>query len=222
MTKTKMVFLALLLAPAITFAQTVTVDWSGQIDYYCAAPGSVCPQTLSDPSVSGVLTFNTSLLPPPDAGNPAGVVSFTGSGFLQSSVQWSGGPFAAEPFGSTGSNSLYIDTTQDLCTVQDSSTYIDALGTTHQALLTLSVTGLFAASTSGSAGDISGSGFFGDVTAPSDPSATAEGFQAVFETESVSVNAQPVAVPEPDIASLSVGMLLPIMVALMRGRRKEV
>jgi hypothetical protein len=218
MTKTKMLFLTLLLAPAASFAATVTVDWSGQIDAYGAA-GSVYPQTLSDTSISGVFTFDTNLLPPPDAGNPAGVVSFTGSGFLQSSVQWSGGPFAAEPFGNAGSNSLYIDTTQDLCLIQDSSTYMDGMGTMHQALLSLNVTGLLAASSAGSAGGTSGSGFFGDVTVPSDDSEP-EGFQALFTTDSVTV--QPVSVPEPDTASLSVGMLLVIMVALIRGRLKEV
>ena len=222
MTKTKMSFLALLLAPAVTFAATVTVDWSGTIpiDGYGAA-GSVYPQTLSDTSISGVFTYNTNLLPPPDAGNQAGVVSFTGSGFLQSSVQWSGGPFAAEPSGSAGSNSLYIDTTHDLCTFQDSSTYMDGMGTMHQALLYLSVTGLLAANSPGSAGEISGNGFFADVTVPSDNS-DPQGFQAVFATDSVSVNVQPVGVPEPDTASLGVGMLLAIVVASMRARRKEV
>jgi hypothetical protein len=216
MTKTKMSFLALLLAPAVTFAATVTVDWSGQIpdDGYGAA-GSVYPQSLSDYNVSGVFTFNTDLLPPPDALNPAGVVSFTGSGFLQSSVQWSGGPFAAEPAGSTGSNSLYINWTQDLCQIQDSSTYTDGLGTLHQALLELSVTGLLAAASSGSADVLPGnSGFFEDVTLPSD--LNSQGFQAVFEADSVSVS-----VPEPDTASLSAAMLLAIGVASIRARRRR-
>ena len=221
MTKIKMSFLALLLAPAVTFATTVTVDWSGQIDAY-GAVGSVYPQTLSDTSISGVFTFDTNLLPPPDAGNPPGVVSFTGSGFLQSSVQWSGGPFAAEPPGSSGSNSLYIDTTQnpDLVSIQDGSTYIDAVGTLHEALLNLNITGLLAANSPGSTSAISGNGFFEDVTVPSDNS-DPQGFQAVYEADSISVHVQPVSVPEPDTASLSVGMLLAVMVA-WRGRRRQV
>ena len=212
MTKAKMSFLALLLVPAATFAKTVDVDWTGQIAAY-EANGSAYPQTLSDTSVSGVFTINTGLLPAPDAGNPLGVLSFTGSGFLQSSVHWSGGPFAAEPFGSTGSNSLSLDINQNLCTIQDSSTYVDALGTTHQAVLSLSVMGLLGFVSSGSAGGTSGSGFFADVTVPGD-----EGFVAAFSTDSVTVKT--VGVPEPDTLSLSVAMLLVVGVALIRGRRK--
>lgn len=209
MTKTKMSLLALLLVPAATFATTVDVDWTGQIAAY-EANGSAYPQTLSDTSVSGVFTINTNLLPAPDAGNPLGVLSFTGSGFVQSSVHWSGGPFAAEPFGSTGSNSLSLDINQNVCTIQDSSTYLDALGTTHQAVLSLSVMGLLGFA---SPGGTSGSGFFADVTVPGD-----EGFVAAFSTDSVSVKT--VDVPEPDTLSLSVAMLLVVGVALIRGRRK--
>jgi hypothetical protein len=209
-----MLLLTLLLAPTAAFSETVAIDWSGQIDSYAAA-GSVYPPSLSDTSISGVFTFNTNLLPPPDAGNPPGVVSFTGSGFLQSSVQWSGGPFAAEPPGSAGSNSLYIDSTQDLFTIQDSSTYTDAFGISHQALLYLNVSGLLA-SIAGSPGGTSGSGLFGDVTVPSDDSGP-QGFEATFITDSVSVKT--VGVPEPDTLSLGVGMLLALGVALVRRRR---
>ena len=218
MTRTKMLLLTLLLAPVAAFAETVEVDWSGQIDAYAAAPGSSYPQILSDTSVSGDFTYNTSLLPPPDAGYPDGVTSFTGSGFLQSSVQWSGGPFAAEPPGSTGSNSLYIDTIGDECTIQDSSTYMDSLGTQHQALLYLDVTGLLAATAAGSSDGTLGTGYFWDLTAPTDGSAPS-GFEAFFTTDSVTEKA--VAVPGPDSASLGVGMLLAVMVALMRGRRQQ-
>jgi hypothetical protein len=217
MTRTKMLLLTLLLAPAAAFAETVAVDWSGQIDAYAAAPGSSYPQTLSDTSLSGVFTFNTNLLPPPDAGNPAGVVSFTGSGFVQSTVQWSGGTFTPEPPGSTGSSSLYIDTNADECTIQDSSTYMDALGIPHQAVLSLDVSGLIAATATGSSFGTVGSGYFWDLTTPADGSAPG-GFEAFFTTDSVSVK---VGVPGPDTASLSVGMLLAVMVALIRGRRKE-
>lgn len=215
MTRTKMLLLTLLLAPAAASAATVVVDWSGQIDAYAAAPGSSYPQTLSDTSISGAFTFNTNLLPPPDAGNPAGVVSFTGSGFMQSTVQWSGGTFTPEPPGSSGSSSLYIDTNADECTIQDSSTYMDALGIPHQAMLNLDVSGLIAATATGFSVGTVGSGYFWDLTTPSDGSAPG-GFEAFFTTDSVTVG-----VPGPDTASLSVGMLLAVMVAFMRGRRKE-
>jgi hypothetical protein len=219
MTRTKILLLAVLLAPAAAFAETVAVDWSGQIYAYAASPGSVYAPTLSDTSVSGVFTFDTNLLPLPDAGNPAGVLSFTGSGFMQSSVQWSGGPFAADPSGSTGSNNLFIDTNADQVIIQDSSSYMDGLGTPHQALLSLTVNGLLAATSSGGTLGTLGYGDFYDLTAPADGSAPG-GVEAFFTTDSVTVQA--VAVPEPDTASLSVGMLLAVMmVALIRRRRKE-
>jgi hypothetical protein len=208
--------LALLLVPAVTFASTVAVDWTGQIEGYEAA-GSVYPPTLSDTSVSGVFTINTDLLPMPDSGNPPGVVSFTGSGFLTSSVHWSGGPFAAEPYGSVGSNSLSIDAITDQCTIQDSSTYVDGSGTVHQAILSLDVTGLLAESLGGGfpghSSGVSGSGYFADVTEEESPT----GFAAAFVTDSVKL--QPVSVPEPETYAVMLPALMGIVFLSIRRRQ---
>jgi hypothetical protein len=223
MTRTKIVLLTLLLAPAAASAATVEVDFSGQLDAYAVTPGSSYPQTLTDTSVSGVFTFNTSLLPTPDAGNPPGVVSFSGSNFLQSSVQWSGATLSPEAPGSAGSNTLYIDTNAGLCTIQDDSTYMDALGIPHQAEIALNFSGLsvarlLAPGSGGSLGVTSGSGDFFDLTSPTDGSLPS-GVEALFIPDSVSVKV--VGVPGPDSASLGVGMLLAAMVAMIRVRRRQ-
>ena len=221
MTRTKMLLLTLLLTPAAAFAETVAVDWSGQFIGYAASPGSGYPQTLTDFSVSGVFTFDTNLLPPPDAGNPAGLFSFTGSGFLQSSVQWSGASFTPDVAGSTGSNSLSVDTIGDEVILQDSSSYTDSMGTQHQDTLSLDVFGLLAATLAGTSDTTlgAGTGGFSDFAFPADGSAPG-GVQAFFITDSVTASV--VSVPEPDTASLSVGMLLAVTVAWIRGRRKVV
>lgn len=221
MTRTKMLLLTLLLAPAASFAATVQVDWSGQLDAYAVTPGSSYPQTLTDTNVSGVFTFNTSLLPPPDAGNPPGVVSFSGSGFLQSSVQWSGATLSPEAPGSMNSNLLFVDTNAGQSMIQDSSTYVDALGIPHESTIELGFSGLSVASLlspghGGSLGVTGGSGEFFDLTSPTDGSLPS-GVEALFIPDSVSVKV--VGVPEPDSASLSVGMLLAVMVVLIRQRR---
>jgi hypothetical protein len=228
MKKAKLSYLALLLAPAATFAATVSIDWTGKIDPYAATAGSGYPQSLSDISVSGVFSFNTDLLPTPDAGNPPGVVSFGGSGYLQSNVHWAGGLFQSEPTGSSGSNSLYIDTVQNRCTITDSGTYVDALGSPHLPLVSLNLTGLdqlatsFGAGSPGStAGSVSGSGIFGDSTLD-----TMEGFVAAFTEDSIAVTvspgSNPVAAPEIEPAcGISALTLLAGVLAVIRGRRRS-
>jgi hypothetical protein len=216
-TKLPLLF-ALLLTPAFTLANTVAIDWSGQITTYVSA-GSTFPQApLPESSVSGVFNLNLDLLPAPDPGNPAGVVSFTGTDFLQSSVQWAGGTFQPHPAGGVGSGSLYLDLLAGQCTITDAGGYVDSLGVAHLALVSLSLSGLpqFTPGQGLSfASDATGSGLFGDSTADG-----LEGFVGEFQLDRIKVTT--VGAPAPDAAALSVGMLLAIMVALIRVRRQTV
>ena len=200
--------LALLLGPAAAFASTVEIDWSGQIS----------DSSLSDTSVSGVIDINTDLLPTPDAGNPPGVTSFSGAGYLQSSVLWTGGTFLPEPAGSSGSNSLYIDTNIVQCNISDSSTYTDSFGTGHTALLSLNLSGLDQLATSlglGTFGGVpfTGGGFFADFTDEG-------GFGEQFTVDSAVVKSQVMPAPEIDPSSAFTGLtLLAGALAVYRGRR---
>src|SRR5260370_42257737 len=85
----RMTAFALLLLPAFANADTISIDWTGQIVSYGATPDSGFPQgPLSTSAISGNLTYDTSLLPAPDAGNPPGVFSFSGGGLIQSTAPW--------------------------------------------------------------------------------------------------------------------------------------
>jgi len=220
MKKTKLPLLALLLAPALTFADTVSINWTGQIDGY-NAQGSAFPQSLSDTSVSGVITVNTNLLPAADEGNPPGIVSFSGSGYLQSSVQWAGGLFQPEPAGS-GSNTLALDTTSNsVCTINDGSSYTDALGTFYSPSLTFTFNGLDQLGASlglGSFGSaFSGGGQFSDVI--EDTSGDVEAFVASFTVDKVSVS--PVPVPEPNSALSALTLLAGVLATVICTRRQR-
>jgi hypothetical protein len=199
MKRIKLPFFALLLAPALTFADTVFINWTGQIDDYSAL-GSAFPQSLSDTSISGVITVDTSQLPAADQGNPAGIVSFGGSGYLQSSVQWGGGLFQPEPPGSSGSNTLALDTTANsVCTINDNSTYTDASGAFYSPSLSFTFNGLDQLGTIlglGSFGSaFSGGGQFSDVI--QDTSGAVEGaYVASFSVDNIKV-VPVVGVPEP-------------------------
>jgi hypothetical protein len=215
-TKLPLLF-TLLLAPALTLANTVAIDWSGQITVYDSA-GSGFPQSpLSDTNVSAVINLNLDLLPTPDAGNPTGVVSFTGTDFLQSSVQWAGGTFQPDASGA-GSDSLYLDFLGGQCTLTDSGAYLDDQGVGHLALVSISLMGLLNFTPDhgpGFGGDVTGTGVFGDSAADG-----SRGFISSVELDGIKVTT--VAVPEPDAASLGIGMLLAIMVARIRLRRQPV
>jgi hypothetical protein len=210
--------LALLLTPALALANTVAIDWSGQITAYGSA-GSGFPQDpLSDTNVSGVINLNLDLLPTPDQGNPDGVVSFTGTDFLQSSTQWAGGSFQPHPAGADGSDNLYLDLLGGQCSITDSSVYVDDQGVTHLALVSLSLTGLpqFTPGQGFSFGsDVTGSGVFGDSTADGE-----QGFIGEFQLDNIKLTT--VSAPAPDSAVLSLGMLLALMVALIRVRRQPI
>ncbi len=215
-TKLPLLF-ALLLAPALTLANTVAIDWSGQVAAYDSA-GSGFPQSpLSDTNVSAVINLNLDLLPTPDAGNPTGVVSFTGTDFLHSSVQWAGGTFQPDASGA-GSDSLYLDLPGGQCTITDSGTYLDDQGLGHLAVVSISLMGLldFTPRQGPSfGGDVSGVGVFGDSNADG-----SQGFFSEVQLDRVKVTT--VAVPEPDAASLGVGMLLALVVVWIRVRRQPV
>lgn len=215
-TKLPLLF-ALLLAPALTLANTVAIDWSGQIAAYGSA-GSGFPQSpLSDTNVSAVINLNLDLLPTPDAGNPTGVVSFTGTDFLQSSVQWAGGTFQPDAPGA-GSDSLYLDLLGGQCTITDSGAYLDDQGVGHLALVSISLMGLlnFTPGHGPSfGGDASGVASFGDSNADG-----SQGFIGEVQLDRVKVTT--VAVPEPDTASLGVGMLLALIVVWIRVGRQPV
>lgn len=210
MKRTRLLTLVLLLAPALTFADTVTIDWTGQINGYRSTDPSPYPSTPpSDTSVSGVITLNTGLLPAPDLFNPPGVVSYSGSGFLQSSVQWAGGPFQAEPPGSILYNSLYIDGGNNLCSVYDNGTYLDSFGVPHAALLSLDLVGPSPlAILTGSGVGFTGNGLFGDVTNDQ----AGNGFVVQVSVDSVTVaNTPATSVDEPGTAALTLlagGLLL--------------
>jgi hypothetical protein len=216
---TKLPLLALLLAPALTFADTVSINWTGQIDEY-AVQG--IPQSLSDTSVSGVITVNTNLLPAADQ-NPPGIVSFGGSGYLQSSVQWAGGLFQPEPAGSSGSNSLALDTTANsVCLITDSSTYFDAGGTFYAPSLSFMFNGLDQLGTSlglGSFGSaFSGGGQFSDVI---DDTSGEYNFVASFTVDQVSVSSVPVPVPEPNSALSALTLLAGVLATVICTRRQR-
>jgi hypothetical protein len=221
MKTTKLPLLALLLAPALTFADTVSINWSGQIGEYDAV-GSAFPQTLSGTSVSGVITVNTGLLPAADQGNPPGIVSFSGSGYLQSSVQWAGGLFQPEPAGSSGSNSLALDTSANsVCTINDGSTYTDALGTFYSPSLTFTFNGLDQLGTSlglGSFGSaFSAGGQFSDVV--QDTSGDVEAVLASFTVDKVSVSR--VSVPAPSSTLSALTLLAGVLTMAIRVRRRQ-
>jgi len=217
-TKLPLSLLLVLLAPAVTLANTVSIGWTGQIDAYVSAGSGFPEAPLSDATISGVINVNLGLLPAPDPGTPFGVVSFTGSDFLQSSVQWAGGTFQPHPAGGAGSDSLYLDLISGQCSVTDSSTYVDDQGVSHLALLSLSLDGL-PQFTPGKgltfADDVTGSGTFGDATEDGN-----QGFIGQFQVDNVTLTT--VAVPEPDTASLAVTVLLAVAVALSRRRRQQV
>jgi hypothetical protein len=225
MKRTKLPLLALLLAPALTFADTVSINWTGQIqiDDYNAS-GSAFPQSLSDTSVSGVITVNTDLLPPADQPTPPGIVSFGGSGYLQSSVQWAGGLFLPEPAGISGSNTLALDTTSNsVCTINDFSTYTDALGTSYSPLLTFTFNGLDQLGTSlelGSFGSaFSAGGQFSNVITDTSGDVEAD-FSASFTVDNVSVSR--VSVPAPSSTPTALTLLAGVLTMAIRGRRRQI
>jgi hypothetical protein len=206
---------ALLLSPALALANTVSIQWTGQIDGYGSVGSGLPPAPLSDPNISGVINLNLNLLLTPDAGNPFGVISFTGSDFLQSSIQWAGGLFQPTPPGATGSDSLYVDWLQGLCNITDQSVYVDSQGVAHEAVLSLNLVGpvQFTPGQGASFGnDVVGSGSFGDTSADG-------GFLGQFEVDRATTSR--VSVPGPDMASLAASMLLAVSVLLLRTQRKR-
>jgi hypothetical protein len=210
---------ALLLAPAVTWADMVSIDWTGQIDAYGSVGSGFPSDPLLDTHISGVIDLDLNLLPAPDPGNPSGVVSFTGTDFLHSSAHWVGGTFQPHLPGGALSDSLYLDLLQGQSAITDSSTYIDGLGVAHQALLSLNLTGSLPTMPGQTPGNLTGSGTFADVSADGQ-GGISEGFIGQFQLDYVSVAVGPtVGVPEPDMMSLSVLMLLALTVALFRRRR---
>jgi len=95
---------------------------------------------------------------------------------------------------------------------------VDDHGLAHLALVSISLMGLlnFTPGQGPSfGGDVSGSGAFGDSNADG-----SQGFISEVQLDSVKVTTA--AVPEPDAASLGVGMLLALSVAWIRVRRQPV
>src|SRR5579872_146737 len=90
MTKTSLALASLLLLPAVSLADPVTIDWTGELVSYTSTDGSIAPATTG---ISGSIFYDASVLPAPDAGNPPGVFSVTGADFLQATVNWGGGVF---------------------------------------------------------------------------------------------------------------------------------
>jgi hypothetical protein len=208
---------ALLLLPALASATPVSIDWTGQIFNYVATPDSGFPQApLSTNAISGNITYDTSLLPAPDAGNPPGVFSFTGDDFIHSTVQWAGGVFQPDIPGSTASDSLLIDSLQGEVTILDSGTYVDPLGNVHTALVSFDMLGLPDAFTSTLGADpgtpangtafVSGGGVFTDLT---------QGLIAPYQLDNATVS-----VPEPGTLSLWAAALLGLVV-MRRPRRSN-
>lgn len=202
MTKARIAVLSLLLATPAAFAEQVTINWSGDIFDYAATPDSHAPQTLNNDDIWGKISFDTSLFPTADLGNPPGVTSYSGTNLFQSSFHWEGGLFK------TGSQSdfvLYDAGSNELeLTAQD--TYTDRHGVDHLKIFTFDLMGYGTSA-------VSGGGNFFNVTGDD------SGYAGQYSLDKVRVKTT--AAPEIDPGSgLTALSFLAGCLAVIRGRRR--
>jgi hypothetical protein len=202
MTKARIAVLSLLLATPAAFAEQVTINWSGDIFDYAATPDSHAPQSLSNDDIWGKITFDTSLFPPADLGNPPGVSSYSGTDLFQSSFHWQGGLFK------TGLQSdlvLYDAGANEFqLTAQD--TYTDRHGASHTSIFTFDLLGYGTSS-------VGGGGNFINFT----DSGTGYAGQYSLDKVRVKTTAAPEIDPGSGLTALS---FLAGCLAVIRGRRR--
>lgn len=153
MTKATIAVLSLLLATPAAFAEQVTINWSGDISDYAATPDSHGPQSLTNDDIWGKISFDTSLFPTADLGNPPGVTSYTGSDLFQSSFRWQGGLFKA----GSGSDFVLYDSSANELELTAQDTYTDRHGANHTSIFTFDLLGY-------GTGSVTGGGTFINVT----------------------------------------------------------
>ena len=202
--------MALLLLPIAALAVPVSISWKGEITGYQVSGGGFPSLPLPTTSISGVITYDTSLLPSPDAGNPPEIFSVSGGDFIHSSINWAGGLF--QPFipgGSASDSLLIVDSDNDEFTVTDNWSFLDPSGEfQHDALMTFSLFGLpdlfsvgagdaFATSVPDPTLLFFGNGGYLDLRVDFLDGAFT-GFLATFQIDSFEVS--PISVPEPATA----------------------
>lgn len=136
--------MALMFLPIAAPAVPVSISWTGELTGYFVSGGGFPSLPLSTTSISGVITYDTSLLPVPDAGNPPDIFSVSGGDFIHSTINWAGGLFQPAAAGGVASDSLLIvDSISDEFTVTDTWTFLDPSGEfQHDASMTFSLFGL--------------------------------------------------------------------------------
>jgi hypothetical protein len=199
--------MSLLLLPIAALAVPVSISWTGEITGYQVSGGGFPSLPLPTTSISGVITYDTSALPTPDAGNPPEIFSASGGDFIHSTINWAGGLF--QPFvpgGSASDSLLIVDSDNDEFAVTDTWSFLDPSGEFQRdALMTFSLFGLPDLFTIG-AGTASatsvpdptllffGEGGYFDLRVDF-LSGDIGGFLATFQVNSFEV--APISVPEP-------------------------
>lgn len=136
--------MALLFLPIAAHAVPVSISWTGEITGYQVSGGGFPSVPLPTTAISGVITYDTSSLPTPDAGNPPDIFSVSGGDFIHSTINWAGGLFQpAVPGGNAFDSLLIVDSINDEFTVTDTWSFLDPSGEfQHDALMTFSLFGL--------------------------------------------------------------------------------
>ncbi len=204
MTKATIAALSLLLATPAAFAEQVSINWSGDIYDYAATPDSHAPQTLDNNDIWGKISFDTSLFPAADLGNPPGVTSYSGSDLFQSSFHWDGGLSKA----GSGSDLVLYDSGANELELTAQDTYTDRHGTSHTSIFTFDLLGYGTSS-------VGGGGTFINVTD------AGSGYAGQYSLDKVRIKAT--AAPEIDPGSgLTALSFLAGCLAVIRGRRRAV
>jgi hypothetical protein len=215
--RSKIIAIALLICPATVWAVPITINWSGEITEYHATPGSPVEPPLSSNAISGSITYDTDLLPTPDAGSTSEFLSFSGGDFISSSVQWAGGTFNPNLPGGLGFDTLQITNgLVDSFLVVDSSSVFDVGG--RIALLQFNLIGLpnLFSGNIATADSVPNGAFMDGLSSFLDLNLIeGSGFDATYSIRNV--NAQVASVPEPGMLSLlAIGLLT---IALSRRKR---
>jgi hypothetical protein len=202
MNKVKIAVLSLLLVTPAAFADEVTINWTGNIFDYAATPDSNAPQSLGSDFIKGKISFDTSLFTTPDAGNPSGIVSFSGNNLFSSTFHWDGGIFKI----GTGPDQVLFDSSNNELELFAQDSYTDRSGDEHLKLFTFDLTGYGTKSVGGGVSflniDAGGGGFAG---------------QAALDKVHIKSMAAPEIDPGSGLTALS---FLAGCLAVIRGRRR--